>query len=270
MKRIIVPTDFSDGAWNALLYATGLGEEFGVRDILVFNAYHAPYSGASTLVSIDKVMQRDSEDGLDRLMGKIMDSGISSKFNFHKRSIHSGLVDAVNSQINEYGEDLVVIGSLGVTGAVEKIFGSNASDVALKADCPVIVIPPKTSYSKYKYVVLGSDYIQIAQKNQDLLRSITNLDPDTTLEIVHVQEDDEEISDTSMGLKQKDIPHYVKEISGDNVSETLDQYVSDSNTDLLVIIKADTGFFERFFNRSITKKLTMLGHTPLLVLKRGE
>lgn len=269
MKQIIVPTDFSDGAWNALLYAADIGEVLGVRKILVLNSYLAHHAGATALGSIDRVMLRDSKEGMDRWVEKIKEAGISARFNFHKKSIHSGLVEAINSQIRDYNNKLVVMGSHGETGSVERIFGSNASNVALHANCPVIIIPPEARYSNCKNVVLGSDYDHIDKRNLQIMRSLCRIDPTTKLQIVHVQHQDEAPSiEASMGLDQDDIPHSIKVISGDDVSEALDEYVSNSDTDLLVLIKKDSGFFDKFFHRSITKKLTLLGHTPLLVLKR--
>ncbi len=269
MKQLIVPTDFSDGAWNALLYATDIGEKLGIREILVLNSYEAHHAGAATWVSIDKIMQKDSEKGLDKWMDKIKKTGISSRFNFHRKSIHSGLVEAINSQIDDYNDKLVVMGSLGETGMVEKIFGSNASDVALKANYPVIMVPSEAKFLNCKNVVLGSDYDQVAPRNLQIMRTICAFDPTTKLQIVHVQDEDEAPpSKASMGLDQDDIPHSIKVISGDDVSEALDEYVTNSDTDLLVLIKKDSGFFDKFFHRSITKKLTLLGHTPLLILKR--
>ena len=76
--------------------------------------------------------------------------------------------DAINSLITGYEDNLVVMGSLGETGTVEKIFGSNASDVTAKAQCPVIVIPPKTTdFSAKENIVLGSDYDQISDRKYE-------------------------------------------------------------------------------------------------------
>lgn len=271
MKQIIVPTDFSDGAWNALTYAVDLGERLEIRDLLILNSYQAPHSGAATLVSIDRIMQKDSEDGLRNLMDKIKDSGMSSRLNFHQKSIHSSLEKAINSQIEDYNDSLVVMGSKGESGTVEKIFGSNASDVALNAQCPVIIIPPQANFTNCSNVVLASDYDQVADRNLKILRTITALDASTSLQIIHVQEDDElSSSKASMGLDQNDISHTVMEISGKDITEAIDEYAIESDTDLLVLIRKDSGFFDNLFHSSITKKLALLSHVPLLILKRVE
>lgn len=269
MKQIIVPTDFSKGAWNALLYAADLGEVLGIREMIILNSYEAPHASAATLASIDRVMQRDSEKGLDKWIRKIKEAGISARFNFHKKSVHTGLVEAINSQIEDYNDNLVVMGSLGETGLVEKLFGSNASAVALRVHCPVLVIPPKTNFSKYKNIVLGSDFDHISERNLKILRKISTLDPASNFQIVHVQEDGEP-GKASMGLQQNDIPHSIIEISGDDVGEALDQYVSKSVANLLIVFRKETGFFGKFFHISVTKKLTLLGHVPLLILKRNR
>ena len=268
MKQIIVPTDFSKGAWNALQYAAALGEALEIREVLVLNAYSAPHAGAATLVSIDRIMQQDSEEGLSAFMNKVKESGLSARFNFHSKSIHAGLVDAINSQVEDYNESLVVMGSLGETGTVEKLFGSNASDVALKAHCPVIVIPPEAEYTGCKHVILGSDFDHLSDRNLRILHTIASLDPSTHLQIVHVKKEGDTLSEASMGLKQDAIPHTVEEVDGERVSETLDRYVSTHDTDVLVLIKRESGFFGSLFQSSTTKELTLLGHVPLLILKQ--
>ena len=272
MKQIIVPTDFSKGAWNALLFATKLGEAFDVGEIMVLNAYQAPHAGAATLVSIDRIMQQDSEDGLSKLTNKIKESGLSSRFNFISKSVHSGLVEAINSQITGYNGNLVVMGTQGETGAVEKLFGSNASDVAMSAKCPVIVIPPQADYQGFHNIALASDYDKLDASNLKVLNTINSMDPATKLRIVHVQWGDAApASKAFMGIRQEDLPHELVEISsGDKVSDALDEYASSNKLDLLIIIKKDIGFFESLFHHSVTKRLTMLGHVPLLVLKRAD
>lgn len=253
-----------------MLFATKLGEALDVREITVLNAYQAPHAGASTLVSIDRIMQKDSEDGLNRLTDKIKEAGLSARFNFRCKSVHSGLVEAINSQITGYNGNLVVMGSRGETGAVEKIFGSNASDVAMNAKCPVIVIPPKANYQGFHNIALASDYDQLDEGNLKVLTTINRLDPATRLRIVHVQWGDAPSANkVFIGINQEDLPHELVEIpSGDKVSDTLDQYASSNKLDLLIVIKKDIGFFEGLFHHSVTKRLTLLGHVPLLVLKR--
>jgi len=268
MKQIIVPTDFSRGAWNALIYATDLAERLDIRDIQVLNSYQSPHAGAATLVSIDRIMQQDSENGLDKWANKIKDTGLSSRFNFEMKSIHSSLEEAINSQIEDYDSTLVVMGSRGETGAMEKIFGSNASHVALNAHCPVVIIPIDARFTNYSNVVLASDYHQAGDRNLEILRNITFLEPSTGLQVVHVQRDDDDSSSKiSLKLDQSAIPHTVTEISGDDIGEAIDEYVSESGADLLILINKEAGFFDNLFHRSVTKKLTLLIHIPLLVLK---
>ena len=54
MKRILVPTDFSDTANKARDYAVQLAQILGAEIILI-NTYHIPYAGATSgaLVNVD-------------------------------------------------------------------------------------------------------------------------------------------------------------------------------------------------------------------------
>lgn len=271
MRQIIVPTDFSRGAWNALLYAADLGEALGVREILVLNSYTAPHAGASTLVSIDRIMQQDSENGLEEWTKKIQESGLSAKFNFQTKSVHAHLVEALSSQVTSYQDNLIVMGSLGESGTIEKLFGSNASDVAMNVKCPVIVIPPDVKYANFRDVVLGSDFDLLGSDNLKVLKTIDDLDASTNLRVVHVVDaDGNSTSQAPLIIDQAELPHSLLDIPGDNVSDALDAYASSNNTDLLVLVKRDTGFFGNLFHSSVTKKLTLLGHVPLLILKQVD
>ncbi len=268
MKQIIVPTDFSKGAWSALLYAAKLAEAMEIREILVLNSYYAPHSGAATLVSIDRIMQKDSEDGLNALMIKVRESGLSAKFNFRGKSIHASLLDAINSEITDYTENMVVMGSMGESGTIEKIFGSNASEVASRAQCPVVIVPPNAGFAPKKNVVLASDYDEISDQNMKVLQVIKNTHPSAKLEVVHVVKDTESITGpVAKEISQEDLPHEVVEITGNEVSVALQDYMSSSQADLLIMIKQDSGFLGNLFHTSITKKIALLASIPLLVLK---
>ena len=55
MKTIIVPTDFSDTARNAALYAINLAKQLGCKKIILYNAYQTPLVTDANMALIDAI-----------------------------------------------------------------------------------------------------------------------------------------------------------------------------------------------------------------------
>lgn len=272
MRRIIVPTDFSNAAWNAFLYAVRLAENLEA-EILLLNAYHEPHGSTTTMHMLDKVMQKDSEKGMKKLLEKIETTGAAANVNVHGKSVHLGVVTAVNSQIKEHDHQFIVMGSLGETGALEKMIGSTASAVVNKAKCPVFVIPPDATFVSEGRLVYSVGLNHVPEKEgTSLLKELTRLTSLGRLDAVHVRDgskSDAEIH-SLVGSLFKDIPYDVHIISGDDVSDVLAEYVGESTHDLLVLVKKKRGLLHRIFKENVIKDITLGAERPLLILKAHQ
>lgn len=272
MKRIIVPTDFSNSAWNAFLYAAKLAEKINA-ELIIINSYMVPRSGAANIISIRTIMKEDSEGELKNWMKKIKETGIGDNLVIKEKSIYGSLVDTLKSQIKDYGDQLIVMGSLGETGSLEKIMGSNTSKVVAKVKCPVFVIPLDATFSFSRRIIFAADFSNVPENiNLKLLKELCFLHPADKLDFVHVVETskDAQADHIKFDVFLKDIPFSHQMISGSDVADTLDKYVTQSKTDLLVLIKKKKGLYQRIFQESVTKKLTLSAKIPLLILKAKE
>ena len=101
MQQILIPTDFSENAWNALKY----GLEFFQKSKCTFHLLHInpipPYSGAGTAVhsaaeNFKEAILRDSKEELQKLMGRIKkELPINTKHTFVTIALYDYFVDAV-------------------------------------------------------------------------------------------------------------------------------------------------------------------------------
>jgi hypothetical protein len=81
------------------------------------------------------------------------------------------------------------MGTLGETGAIEKLIGSNASNVVAKVKCPVLVIPNDVNFSFSKKIVLAANFHNVPEKiNLRLLEELCLLHPSDKIEVVHVKD----------------------------------------------------------------------------------
>lgn len=270
MKRIIVPTDFSEGAWNALEYAVELAQAANVEQLLLLNAYYEPHSGAATMLSIVELMKEESQEDLDKLQQKIEEKGYHQLVNIEYKSIHANLVGAVNSQLKE-PEQLVVMGSLGETGALEKLIGSNTYAVMSKVDAPVLMIPPDAKFSFEGKLLLAVDMDHLPHSiDPSVLRTIANYHDNAIVEVVHVDRGEQSLDKEAFQKVLVDVPFEDFSLSGDNVAQTINEYVGTQPVDILVLLRIKRSYLDKLLHTSLTKKLALQANIPILVIKENS
>jgi nucleotide-binding universal stress UspA family protein len=141
MKKILIPTDFSDCARRAEEGAVALGLAFGAELILLHVAVEAPLynEGMSGLVNPRDVYAAQrawAENTLAARAAELRGMGVSAR-----GVIRSGVaVDEILTVAAEEGCDLIVIGTHGRGGLSRFFLGSVADRVVRLATCPVMTV----------------------------------------------------------------------------------------------------------------------------------
>ncbi len=110
--------------------------------------------------------QRRDLNPHEKWLIKISNSKVGNNLVFNEESVQGSLVEALNTQIMGYDEQLIVMGSLGKTGTLGKLIGSNALKVVDNVNCPVFVIPPNAAFTFSSEIVFAVDSNQVPKKNQ--------------------------------------------------------------------------------------------------------
>ncbi|AKF08506.1 universal stress protein [Sandaracinus amylolyticus] len=134
IRRILVPTDFSDAAEQALRYAVDLATKLGAEIHLVhawqLSAYASPTS------DLAKGMERDLSRDL---------AAVAQRYGAHGVTVHRHLrmgvpyVEIVEAA-KDLGCDLVVIGTTGKTGLEHFLLGSVAERIVRTSEQPVLTV----------------------------------------------------------------------------------------------------------------------------------
>lgn len=125
IRNILLPTDFSDNAWSAIVYALKL---FTAEKCTIYflHSYKIEASRMSSLSNkLGEVMHKNAAKDLKELqrLAKIYDA--NSNHEFKTLLSNEAIDDAIVRAIKDYGIDLVVMGTKGATKAKEILFGSN-------------------------------------------------------------------------------------------------------------------------------------------------
>ena len=113
-KRIILPTDFSENAWNATVYALELFKHVPC-DFFLLNSYQVGASGLSTKMvgandtRLYNLMKEQSERDLQRELERIKSVDKNPEHTFTTKSIMDTLVNAIGKTVYREEIDYIIM-----------------------------------------------------------------------------------------------------------------------------------------------------------------
>ncbi|MCH9660147.1 MAG: universal stress protein [Bacteroidetes bacterium] len=279
MKNILLLTDFSDNAYNALLYTTQLFKSSPCKFYLI-HSFEGEMSLLTSRVDIGK-----SEQVYDQLF-----ESAESKLMECKRSIerdsepygHSYEIIAssrplpkeVNYLIKKMTANFVVLGTKGVTAATEVLLGSNAVKVIKKIKgCPLLIIPERINFQPVQKMAFATGFQnEVAPSEWEVIKSLMTMTK-SHLHILNVQRDQEELS-ASQHENRHNLKNLLLEASADILrlqkketkTETILEFIASENVDFLIMIFYKHGFLKSLFRESVIKKIGRQAQIPYLMI----
>lgn len=266
MKKILVPTDFSENAMNALLYAKELACAFKSHLTLVHT--FQVYQRSDMLVSMEKVLRKEAEKGLESFLDKAaLNMPVETKI------LKGDAVHTISDLAEGGGYDLIVMGTKGASGLREVFLGSTTGGVMRHTGIPIIAIPENYIPRPIKKIAVGIANLELSGEEVAApLRSLAEKFGARVF-IYHSTKDAENVDKAEL-LKTVSwldgLPYslHLEEEKG-NLHESLKAFVKSIDADMLCLIRRKhgyIGFFERLFKLSATLNEVFRCELPLMVL----
>ncbi|WP_224485238.1 universal stress protein [Robertkochia aurantiaca] len=278
MKKILLPTDFSENAWNAIAYAMQLFHDDRCEFILLHTYvpafYRVDYAlGGPAYSGIDDAMIQATISGLERTVSRIEEEFPNLRHTFHQRYAFNLLTDEISEITAEEDIDLVLMGTKGATGAEKVLFGSNAVFTLRKSKAPVLLIPAGYKYSKPKHIVFPTDYLRVYEAAE--LKPMTSIlnKFKATLTVLRVEEDEEELTEKQQSNRDRlaeclgDIRYIFEKVEDGVMPTAVEKYVEDHPCDMLVMLNRKHSFIERLLLRQNVDTLGFELDIPFLVIQ---
>lgn len=269
MKRLLVPTDFTEGASSALYYGLQLFKGEPV-DCHLYNTYYVQYASAEVPISITDLVADEAEKSLGKLRHQLQrDYGDEVKVT---TEFDVGEVCTVATRLARRTKpDLIVMGTKGTTGFAGNIIGSNASAVVRNVECPVLVVPRETPFKPPKKIVLAVDLDNQQRLSEQVLKPLLEIAKKHNSEItlLYIEENPYEgkVPDLAQfNAWMKGLKHSFKALENENVVEALEKFISKNDVDMLAMVTHKLGLFESLFHSSVTRKMTLHTRIPLLAM----
>lgn len=268
MNTILVATDFSEPADNAVDYAVQVARQ-AMAELILFHVYkvniHASNSLASTS-SIDNMM-RNNEVKLAELTKKIADDfQIWVRYEIRK----DDTIECLKAFVQSNPVDLVVMG-IESNLAEYRLFGNTTTAALQLMLFPLLVVPNDIHFNTIRKIKYACETSYLKEECQlDIIKDFVNIF-DAELEIFHVltgndDEKNKEALEKLMNQKFSTVDHVFRYVSNSKISDGISAGLKESPADLLVMIHHRLGFFESMIKGSNSRSMTISTRVPLLVI----
>ncbi|MGC8749850.1 universal stress protein [Hydrotalea sp.] len=277
MKNILVPTDFSETAKHAAIYAMEVAKQVNAEKVILYNTYQTMVTvGADPLIpAVDTVsienLEQGSKTGLENLKFVLL-AYQSPHVTIETISEFNFLTDGIKGVCEKMNIDLIIMGITGGDAIEENLFGSNTINVAKHVHVPVIIVPKHAPIKPIEKVLFLSDFQQVVETTP--AKPILNILDAThaALYVMNIDKDNSHFTaDTPhQSLMLHNLLHqYDPEyhfVDSDNFMEATNTFVHQHKIDLLITIPKRRSFFDTIFKRSHTKMMAFHSNVPLMVV----
>ena len=273
MKNILVPTDFSDQAENALHVAAQLAKQYDA-EIFLLHLLELPLQQVDALSSHSDLPEamffmKLAHKRFTEVMSKDYLKGIA----VHETVEFRQSFNEIPTICEAKNIDLIVMGSHGVSGLKEIFIGSNTEKVVRNANVPVLVIKKPHEVFEVNDFVFASDF---NEDNQETYKQAVQLaqafDAKLHLLMVNTANNFRTTADA-----QKCIDEFTRGTSYQNFAvniyndETVEQgimnFSASIKADLIGISTRGRQGIAHFFNGSISEDLVNHAKRPVITFK---
>ncbi len=273
MKRILVPTDFSEHAEDALKVAAQIAKK-NDSEIIVLHMLELPHQMNDAILggaSIPETMlfMKKANEMLDEISSRPYLDGIPvTEIVKMDKPIHG-----ITQVSKDYDVDLIIMGSHGSSGVEELLIGSNTEKVVRNSEIPVLVIKKNISSFKVDNIVFASDFSAETKKPFEKLLNFTKffeskihlvtICTPNSFKPTHVME--KAMNDF---VSEFNITNYTTRIYNDtNIEKGIINFSNSINADIIGMCTHGRTGFAHFFNGSISEGLVNHAIKPVITLK---
>lgn len=277
MSTILFPTDFSDAATRAFIYALQLADRLEAK-IITLHVFEKP--DISGLIQVPKNLEEfynsidlyefDNYKDAVPLLDKIQDEqGLNNLSVVH--TLHEGgTEETILERAIAEKADFIVMGTTGARGLKEIILGSVAGEVLENASCPVLAIPEQAVFDgKIDNIAFTTAFQSQEKKGLDkVLELFEAFSPQVhcvNVDLAHTEEYHHRMDVFSANFAENDnVAFHV--LDGTDFQTVLTKFLEEMEIDVVAMVTEKRSFLEELFHYSKTKALSYHSRTPILSL----
>lgn len=277
MKKILVPTDFSECAQNAEKYAFFLAQKIDA-ELVFLHVINTPVDW-SKLTKEQEDFFPDSKEAIahsKKRLNELVKHAESNKIKSRKVLIFNNTNEKIHRFAEDEHIDLVVMGSHGVYGFKDYILGTNTYSMMRNSKVPVIVVKKLPEKLKLEKLVIATNF---KAETGITFRMVENL-----MEILKVKLIVLYVNTPTYFLETNDImnigksfldefasyEHEIHIIDSFREERGIVQFAEKTNSDGIAVITHGKSDLQQYFSPSVSENLVGLTEKPIISIKAAK
>ncbi len=277
MKKILLPTDFSETANNAFIFALNIAQK-NKATVYILHIYKSPIINSripAKLISdynLDAELKsfevfKEKSQAMHNFADKNGFSDVELKLILREGYFTTNIKEFVEE---EKDIDLIVMGTNGASSYLEKtFFGSNTVNTIENLNIPILSIPAKAKFSSMNAIAFTTLFKENDKKKlEELILKTEKFNP--TIYCLHVTNDKKKIENVLSEWKdyfsEKPVSFEILDYSN-SINQSILKFVRENKISIIASVSRNLNFFEELFSPSFTKKMSYESDIPIFVFK---
>ncbi len=283
MKKILLPTDFSANALNAINYALYLFENEECTFYILHTVQIGPSGYSSSFnkgrdTRLQNITMEEAERNATSLKASLEGKKKNPKHTIETIINTDTLLNAIGKNVINKDIDYIFMGTKGASGVKSIFMGSNTVSVIKNIDfCPLIAVPEEYIFSVPEEILFSTDfrheYSEIELEPLLTLAKLWN----SKIVVVHfglTDALDEPQQKAKEVLKNRliDLSHSMAQGYADiSVADAINEYVIKHRAiGMVAMMNRKHGFFEKLTREPIIKRVAFSSGIPLFIYPKLE
>lgn len=276
MKNILFPTDFSEAANKAFIYALHLANH-AQATITTLHVYQKPQLKSMTLphtleefyATFDLYEFESYRNALPEIMEIARSNGFAH-IEIHHVLEQGETKDKIKEVAQREGADLIVMGTTGARGLKGILLGSVAAAMLVEAPCPVLAVPERNTFDgNINKIAYTTSYQEEEKKGLEVLQQLLSpFHPDIyclNVDLSHTRGIRNPMEDWKSDISANGHIHF-EVLDGTDIYQAAISYVEENNIDLIAMVTHKRKWIEELFTYSHARKMSSYGRVPVLSL----
>ncbi len=275
MVNILVPTDFSELSKVAINYAVKVANKLNGSITLLYVVNMVQPTNASMwfkFKTFEKELVKQAKADFEELIAEASKLNKTAKPIKYKIVRGASFNDTVKKAAKRLRTGLIVMSARGASGLQRVLMGSNTASLIDVSHVPVLAVPELGEFKNFKNIVYAIDLKHFDNELKAMLPYAKFFD--SNVHMFHVTSSEKNIKAIEEKIYNSTVGKImynkftVKVIVSKNLDKALENYVNEIKADLVTTFTHDDSFYDKLFNRSITRKMTFQSNVPLLAFKQ--
>jgi nucleotide-binding universal stress UspA family protein len=275
MVNILVPTDFSDLSKVAIDYAIKVANKLGGNISLLHVVTVIQPTRASMrlrLEALEEEMMEMAKEDMKMLITEFAGKIKTEKPLAYEIIQGSSFNATVKSVAKKLRSGLVIMGTRGANGLKKVVLGSNTASVIEISKIPVLAVPEFAEFKSFKTLVYATDLKHLDDELELLIPYVKIFE--SNVHVFHVVSNEKSVAKAEEIIKDALTKggyskYLIKVVVSKDIDKAVENYVKECKSDLLTTFAHEHSFYEKLFERSLTKKLAFQSKLPLLAFREN-